>query len=264
MLLIFIIILPLFLYEPVRRVLRPEWIVIIALVTMLVCLPIYAINYQEVSAYDEGDVIFRWRTWNFTIGPSDVERIDDVSNIHTKASAYIMISCDSNVTFYLIDQNRPESRHREANYSQESIGFRLPYLFTEAGVPARWSVCLMNPNLDFLNVSIESIWLEDNIEIARWSIEYDLYQPLVVLFSVWLALGTPLLIIHRKRITSWEFMTGVMLTIVGVGLGIVTANLVSLSMLVPSPLVVFLFVLLIIIVRERQRKVPEGPSVDIV
>jgi len=231
---------------------------------MLVCVPIYMINSQEVSAYYEGDVVFRWRTWNFTIGPSNVERIDNVSNIHFKAYVNIVFSCENNVTFYLIDRNIPEVHHREANYSDESIGFRLPYLFTETGVPARWSVCLMNPNLDFVNVSIQSIWLEDSIEIAWWSIEYNLYLPLVLLFGFWIALGTPLLVIHRKREESLEFQIGIVLTFLGTTLGIVLFILIPFFPSVLFPLAVYLIFLLIFFFRGEKKTIPQSPTVDII
>jgi 4-amino-4-deoxy-L-arabinose transferase-like glycosyltransferase len=264
MLVVFFIVLSLFIYEPLRRKLRPKHIAILAIVPLLVCVPIYVINSQEVSAYYVGDVVFRWGTWNFTIGPSDVERIDDVSNIHTKAYANIVFSCESNVTFYLIDQNTPEIHHREANYSEESIGFRLPYLFTEAGVPARWSVCLMNPNLDFVNVSIQSIWLEDSIEIAWWSIDYNLYLPLVLLFGVWIALGTPLLVIHRKRMSSQEFQIGIALTLLGTSLGIVLSILVPFFPSVILPIAVYLIILQVFFFKGEKKTIPQGPTVDII
>lgn len=256
------IILMLFLYEPFRRILRPKQIAVLVFIPMLVCLPIYMMNSQEVSAYYEGDVVFRWRTWNFTIGPSDVERIDDVSNIHFKAFAYILISCQRNVTFYLVDQNRPEVHHQEANYSQDSIQFSLPYLFTEAGVAARWSVCLMNPNLEFINVSIESIWLEDYIEIAWWSIDYTLYLPLVLLFAFWVALGTSLVITHRKRLRSPEFLMGIALTILSASLGVVLSFLTWFFTSVLFPIMLFLIVQ-VLLLRSGMESTREQ-SVDIV
>ena len=174
-----------------------------------------------------------------------------------------MVICNNNVTFYLIDQNRPETHHLEANYSGEYMGIRLPYLYTETGVPARWSVCLRNPTPGSLNVSIESISLEDSIEMARWSIEYNLYLPLALLFTIWMALGTPLLIIHRKRIRSQEFMIGLLLTIIGVSIGLVLATVVPLSLFSPSFIAVFLIIPLILLFRNQQKQVPEEPAIDI-
>ncbi|MDH4214964.1 MAG: hypothetical protein OEV85_13690 [Candidatus Thorarchaeota archaeon] len=264
MLIVFFAFLLLFVYEPLRRKLRLKHIAILALIPMLVCLPIYVMNSQEVTAYYEGDVVLNWGTWNFTIGPSAVERIDDVSNIHTKASVYILISCESNVTFYLIDQNMPETHHREANYSEQSISFRLPYLFSATGAPARWSVCLMNPNLDLINVSIVPMWLEDAIEMAWWSIEYNLYLPLVLLFGVWMALGTPQLVIHRKREESQEFLIGIALTFLGIILGIFLFILVPFFSSGLFPLVVYLIILLIFFFRGERKTIPQSPTVDII
>ena len=263
MLIVFCVFLALFLYEPLRRKLRPKHIAILALVPMLVCVPIYVMNSQEVSAYYEGNVVLNWGTWNFTIGPGAVERIDDVSNIHTRASVYIDISCESNVTFYLIDQNMPEIHHREANYSEKSISFRLPYLCTETGVPARWSVCFMNPNLDFINVSIVSIWLEDAIEMAWWSIEYNLYLPLVLLLGVWVALGAPMLVIHRKRMKSQEFQIGIALTILGTALVLVLSFLSEYFQSALFPIAVYL-VLQIFFFKGDKKTVSEDSTTDII
>ncbi len=258
--LVFICTVLLFCYAPVRERLRPQRLLILALAATLICVPVYAINYQQTPAYDVGSVVFRDRAWDFTIWPGNTERIDDISNIHAVAAAYITIVCDSNVTFYLIDQNRPEAHHREANYSEVETTFRLPYLYTETGVPAQWSICLTNSNPTLLHVRIESIWLEDSIEMAWWGIEYSLYLPLVLLFAVWMALGLPMLILYRRRAESQEFMTGLALTILGVGLGVVLASLVPFYLLSPSSIGILVIVALFLVYGCNRKKTEAPPA----
>jgi len=261
--LVFIGIVSLFHYAPIRERLHPQRLLVLALVAALVCIPVYSINAQQASAYDVGDVVVAFEDWNLTIGPSEVERIDDISNIHTLAGVYLTIVCDSNVTFYLIDQNRPETHYLEANYSDDSVNFVLPYLYTETGVPARWSMCFKNPNPDSLNVSIQAIWREDSIEIAWWKVQFSLYLPLALLLAIWLALGTPLLVIYRKQMVSQGFATGSLLTALGIALGLILVLIVPSFILTPHPLAVLAIVALVLLFREKKKETPAGPNVDI-
>jgi hypothetical protein len=252
----------LFLYTPARKLLRPSRVIVLALVVSLICIPVYSIDAQQVSAYYVGDVVLRWDSMNFTIGPNEIQRIDNISNIHTIAAAYLTIDCDKNVTFYLADQNRPEVHYSESNYSNQNMIFVLPYLYTDEGVPARWSVCLLNPNPSTLNVTIEPIWVEDSIEMAWWSVEFNLYLPLALLFAVLVALGGPLMIIHRKHWASREFGSGLLLVVLGIGIGVVLTMTVPLFVFFPSPLALFLFFLLSILILEKREKTPQKTSAN--
>lgn len=247
-------IMSLFLHPPLRNRLHPRYIVAFAAVAALVCLPIYSINQQQATAYDVGTVIFRFSSWNFTIDSGEVERIDDISNIHTLAEAYFMFYCNDTVTFYLIEQNRPEIHHQETNYTQGDAAFILPYLYAEVGVPARWSVCLLNLNTVPLNVTIQPIWLEDSIEMARWNIQYTLYLPLALLFAIWMTLGLSLVAIHRRRIVSQAFFVGLLLIGPGIVLGVVLFMIAPSFLLVSSPLIPLLAIPVILILHKKQKQ----------
>ncbi|MHA2002799.1 MAG: hypothetical protein ACW960_01725 [Candidatus Thorarchaeota archaeon] len=109
----------------------------------VILLPIQALFFSNLFAFHCG-------IWNFSeeanIAPHETHVSPQISNWFTTTDLPLGISSNGSVTLILVDQNRPDIRVEQGNYSEGSTIIRLPYLHTWPFIPASWTLHFYNPN----------------------------------------------------------------------------------------------------------------------
>lgn len=145
--------------------------------------------YQGEIGYEGPMMGFPVYGNHFNILPGESCKIGRLSNWFTAGNLYVRIrSSDNNVTFFVTDENIPQIRHEEGNYSDCELLFVLPYRFSRPFVVANWTVNLYNPSQNesiFVSVSMFSDPMEDVGIIAMHTVIFSHEWPLIAVLTLW-------------------------------------------------------------------------------
>jgi hypothetical protein len=111
--------------------------------------------------------------------PETTYKSETLSNLYTIGYVSLMISTDAEVVFYLLDENKPETRYEEYNSSEIDghFGFSLPYCYSEYNVIANWTMNVFNSSLNTTADVVLSIYGWEDAGIAeRLSWRYIQYE----------------------------------------------------------------------------------------
>ncbi|MFW9769909.1 MAG: hypothetical protein ACFFF9_13230 [Candidatus Thorarchaeota archaeon] len=113
-------------------------------------------------------------------------RLANIHAINPVGMIVHLIPSDSNISFYLIDENLPQVRQQETVLSDgEFFDFRLPYVFSNLATPARWTYCLLNPN-DNLSVEVILAISVLQVNVILQPDPLFIYRfPTIALYTVW-------------------------------------------------------------------------------
>jgi hypothetical protein len=121
--------------------------------------------------------------------PGTTYKSETLSNLYTIGSAYLTVTTEEEIIFYLLDENRPEFPCDEHNSSEPdySFGFTLPYCYSEPYVIANWTMNVFNPSINTTAYVTLSIYgFEDAGAVERYSHQYIKYlEPARGMVSLW-------------------------------------------------------------------------------
>lgn len=162
----------------------------------------------DLSSYEQGEIGTSSRGFDRSyeryvdLQPGETRKLGTLSNWNTVTYLEVEVHpSHNNVTFYIIDENRPEVNYTFENLS-ERVSFLLPYRYTRPYVIANWTANLYNPSETesaIVSVSIQSPWIEDEWFIARRPILLWHTFPSIVLPVLWGYTGLSLLSARLKK-----------------------------------------------------------------
>lgn len=182
---------------------RPRNAALLIIVVTLTMLPLQIWLSYDYLAYDSGSVQLRW--YDQELGPNETVVIQNISNWHTLDDISIEVDPVGNsVILYAIDENIPDDRHLEGNYTNESPSFKLPYRYTRFPTIANWSVYLSNPspNETLTVVLYDALFgiLIDPPPLDTWLSMAILYRfPSNALTSLWVAVTLFTRVTNRQK-----------------------------------------------------------------
>lgn len=173
--------------------------VILIIMTALVA-PLHVYASLQLAAYSSGSLFplsFNYWEDNVQLDAGETYHSEILSNYYTQTDVYISIivtepdvAVRPQVAFYLIDMNRMlDSKYYSANYSDNLVRFRLPYLFSDVPfVPAWWAIALENSLYDeaiTVDLRVSSGQYEDSGYATAVWIQTVYSLPILILVTSW-------------------------------------------------------------------------------
>jgi hypothetical protein len=131
---------------------------------------------------------------SFSLSQEETYTSETLSNKYSEFNGLVMITSDGGYyTFYICDENNPEVRYSEANYT-DSVGITLslPYHHSGLFIVANWTLNFYNPGQnESISVVFETIPQPKQaiIDPPPPSPLYKYQQPMVALVNLWFAAG---------------------------------------------------------------------------
>jgi hypothetical protein len=148
-------------------------------------------GYNLNGIENGGMFVDGFHSWekSLSLPPETTYKSATLSNYYTIGRAYLTITAEEEIIFYLLDENRPEVRYEECNSTQlgNFTGFILPYYYSEPFVVANWTMNVFNPSLNAtVGVTLSIYGFEDAGAIVVYSpqrIQYE--EPSRGIASLW-------------------------------------------------------------------------------
>jgi len=119
----------------------------VLLLSTLVISPVLILNQYEINAYYYG----KWNESDISIlSPGEGNKLGPLSNQGALDlfAVHILVE-NGNVTFYIMDENRPDVFHYLDTHANEtSFTVSLPYPLSEPFIVANWTANYYNPSQD--------------------------------------------------------------------------------------------------------------------
>jgi hypothetical protein len=172
----------------VAQVRSPRNTALIIVICSFVLMPMQVWYLFDLPSYDVGNPVV---TDSISLAPLETHTTVQISNWYTVTYIPMSLICSNNVTFYFTDENRPETRYEEGNYTDATIQFRLPYKNTGLFELANWTGHFLNPSLNqTIDVTYYQLWIPNGAwHSARWYVEYIYYMPAVIILTLWIFMG---------------------------------------------------------------------------
>jgi hypothetical protein len=158
------------------------------LLSTLVISPVLILNQIEINAYYYGKPV---DSAIFSLSPGERNKLGPLSNQGALDGSDFEIQIlveNGNVTFYIMDENRPDVFYYSDSYANEtSLPASLPYPVSNPFIVANWTANYYNPSQDQA--------IEVNTEIRLW---------VILIFPSPLAQRIRVLLIpHQILVTLW-------------------------------------------------------------
>ena len=174
---------------------RKRWNIALAflLISTAILVPLHFWGMYNLDGIEnDGLFVHGFGYWEYseTLNPGEAYKSEALSNLYTIGAVLLETNADSEITFYIQDENIPGVRYEERNISDSGdfFSFRLPYHYSNLYVVANWTMNVFNPSpstpVDF-TISINGI--EDAGIAERWSQQYIQYEePTRAIISLWI------------------------------------------------------------------------------
>jgi hypothetical protein len=133
------------------------------LLSTLVISPVLILNQIEINAYYYGKPV---DSAIFSLSPGERNKLGPLSNQGALDGSDFEVQIlveNGNVTFYIMDENRPDVFYYSDSYANEtSLPVSLPYPVSNPFIVANWTANYYNPSQDQA--------IEVNTEIRLWVI----------------------------------------------------------------------------------------------
>lgn len=159
------------------------------IIPTIIAIPLHLHTLSLLNAYNQGDIYLIENRTGILQAAEKLE-IGPLSNWYVKCPILIYISPGTNISIYLMDLNMPHVTHQqEIDEVYNHTSLQLPYLFTENGEIANWTLIVENPTSETVEYNLSPILLEDSMYIAKHSIYKPGYTPAFVVMSIYFSIS---------------------------------------------------------------------------
>ncbi len=145
-------------------------------------------SYYQGQIGDSGSMGFLGHEGSFDILPGESRQIGPLSNWFTVAAFSVLLwSSPNEVTFYITDENIPQIKYEEGNYSGGELYLMLPYRFSRPFVIANWTVNLCNPSQTetiYVDIRIDS-GIVSGVKVAEIAAAFPHLWPFIAVLTLW-------------------------------------------------------------------------------
>jgi hypothetical protein len=156
----------------------------VLLLSTLVISPVLILNQYEINAYyyGKGNV-----SDIFVLSPGERNKLGPLSNQGALHDSFFLVHIlveNGNVTFYIMDENRPDVFYYLDSYANETFidPVSLPYRDSEPFIVANWTANYYNPSQDQAIEVNTQILL---VVLAIWPPEFEQIMRGVASFYQW-------------------------------------------------------------------------------
>jgi len=145
-------------------------------------------SYYQGRIGDSGSMGFPGYEENFDILPGESRQIGPLSNWFTVAALSVRLwSSPNEVTFYITDENIPQIKYEEGNYSGGELYLMLPYRFSRPFVIANWTINLCNPSqteIIYVGIGVDSA-IVSGVKVAEVAAAFPHLWPFIAALTLW-------------------------------------------------------------------------------
>jgi hypothetical protein len=179
--------------------------VAVLMISTALLVPFHFWGTYNLNGIENDGLFVNWED-TVLLPPETTYKSGTLSNLYTIWGVSLTISTDEEVAFYLLDENMPETRYEETNFSEMDafFGFRLPYYYSEFNVVANWTMNVFNPSMNTTADVTLSIYDYEDAGAERGSRQYIQYQePSRGLASLWMIalIATPIAYYYYRKET---------------------------------------------------------------
>ena len=159
----------------------------------------------DLQSYYQGEI--HWWDESVDLPPGGTYHSKSLSNWYTVENLDLELwDWSDNVTFYIADENIPQNKFEQGNYSQDcTLSLKLPYRYSYAFVVANWTIGLHNPSQ---NESIHGfignlfpVIADGYFGVVRAVVIFHAW-PLTAILTLWEYTGLSLLFAGLKKSVS--------------------------------------------------------------
>ncbi len=159
----------------------------------------------DLQSYYQGEIYGPFWGESVDLPPGETYHSKSLSNWYTVRDLDLQLrDWSGNVTFYITDENIPQNKYEQGNYSQYCrFSLRLPYRYSYAFVVANWTINLYNPSQNesiygFIGINV---FITDGYFPMR-AVLMCHGLPLIAILTLWVYTGFSMRLERSRRPAS--------------------------------------------------------------